>query len=272
MVTTGWFVEGWLALSTVLLAAALTGCGPRYRISETRVPLPLGDDTVTVVVHTAAAQGRTFINLHDNEDTAAQAALAVIGEEGGRLIELQHTGERNVSFRLADSLYTFDPNRIFTDVGIAATLDTLSTYSDSAHAAIRSFAGALVSLYDLGGTGPVVTVHNNGDTEYSVLSYVAGGSSEEDALATHVAEGTDPDDFFFVTDQDLFEVLRRRGANVAVQDNARVTDDGSLSVYCGRLGLAYVNVEAQHGHLRQQVRMIELLLDVLGPLGAAPPA
>jgi hypothetical protein len=35
-----------------------------------------------------------------------------------------------------------------------------------------------------------------------------------------------------------------------------MTDDGSLSVYCGKLGIPYVNVEAQHGHLVRQLKML----------------
>ena len=259
-------------LATILLLTVLSGCGPRYEVTETRVPIRLGKDTVTVVVHQAEAPGTTFINLHDNENTAAQAARTVIGYYGGRLIELQHTDERNVTFELDDSTYVFDPNRIFTDAGITATLDTLSTHSDTAHAAVRAFADTLLTLYDLDAAGTVVTVHNNGDTEYSALSYVPGGDYEIDALFAYIAEGSDPDDFFFVTEQSLYDALRNREVNVVMQDNARVTDDGSLSVYCGQRGLTYVNVEAQHGHLRQQVRMIEILLEVLGRVGDEPPA
>ncbi len=264
-----WLLDGMtLAGALLVLATMLGGCGPRYRITETRTPLRLGEASVDVALHQAEAPGLTFINLHDNEDTAAQAALEVIGEHGGRLLELRHSGQRNVAFVLEDSAYVFDPNRIFTEAGIAATLDTLGAYSPAAHDAVRAFADSLLRLYDLDGLGVVVTVHNNGDTEYSALSYTDGGDLARDARLTHLAEGADPDDFFFVTDLDLFDALRLGGFNVVLQDNERVTDDGSLSVYCGLRGLAYVNVEAQHRHRREQVRMITYLAALLRP----PPA
>ena len=254
-------IFGLLVLGTTLL----TGCGPRYQITETRTPVTIGSVTIDVVVYEAEAPGLTFINLHDNEDTSAQAALKVMEQEGGRLIELQHTGERNVEFMLDDSTYVFDPNRIFTDIGVAATLDTLGAYSDSAHILVRQFGQTLIDLYDLGNLDVVVTVHNNGETEYSALSYTPGGDYAIDASAAHVIEGSDPDDFFFVTDEALYDAIRSGEHNVVLQDNTLVTDDGSLSVYCGQHGIAYVNVEAQHGHLDEQVRMIAFLRSVLRP-------
>lgn len=51
-----------------------------------------------------------------------------------------------------------------------------------------------------------------------------------------------------------------------LQDNVQVTDDGSLSVRAARNGLPYVNVEAQHGHREQQVRMLEALHRALARL------
>ncbi|MFQ5569119.1 MAG: hypothetical protein ACE5G0_05560 [Rhodothermales bacterium] len=252
----------------LLLALAWSGCrllglSPRYRVQETRTPLQVGDATVDVVVHETDAPGLTFINLHDNEDTSVRASLKVIRNHGGRLIELQHTGERNVVFSLGDSTYTFDPNRIFTDRGIAATLDALGAYSGEAHDAVRRFAQTLLSFYDLKRGTAVVTAHNNGEGEYSALSYTAGREYEHDAAQVYVADGSDPDDFFFVTDPAVFASLREAGYNVVLQDNAQVTDDGSLSVYAGRSGLVYVNVEAQHGHLKQQVGMMVFLHGLL---------
>jgi hypothetical protein len=178
---------------------------------------------------------------------------------------LQHTGERNVEFMLDDSTYIFDPNRIFTDIGVAATLDTLGAYSDSAHALVRTFGETLVRLYDLDNLDVAVTVHNNGESEYSALSYTPGREYAADASAANVIEGSDPDDFFFITDEALYEALRGSTYNVVLQDNSLVTDDGSLSVYCGQRGIAYVNVEAQHGHLDVQIRMIDYLRTILRP-------
>lgn len=253
---------GLLGLVVLLFCSA---CGPRHEIDVTRHDLALGDTVLTVVVHTARAPGLTYLNLHDNENTAVEAALDVLARHGGRLVELVHSGERNVAFRVGDSTYTFDPNRIFTDAGADTTLARLGASSPAAHAAVRAFADAVLALLDPAALTAVVTVHNNTEASYSVLSYTGGGDYEADALFVHVASDEDADDFFFVTERGLYDRLRSEGFNAVLQDNAAATDDGSLSVYAGREGLPYVNVEAQHGHRAEQIEMLETLQEILRP-------
>ncbi len=48
-----------------------------------------------------------------------------------------------------------------------------------------------------------------------------------------------------------------------LQDNARATDDGSLSVWAARRGVPYVNVEARHGDRQGRTRMLEALAHAL---------
>jgi hypothetical protein len=115
----------------------------------------------------------------------------------------------------------------------------------------------------------VIALHNNSDGAYSALRYAQGGALASDAARVFIKDGSDPDDFFLVTEPEVFEALRRRGYNVVLQDNSRVTDDGSLSVHCGRAGVRYINIEAQHGHLDRQVAMILALHDALEALGQA---
>ena len=48
-----------------------------------------------------------------------------------------------------------------------------------------------------------------------------------------------------------------------LQNNHRVRDDGSLSVYAARHNIGYINVEARHGHAAEQREMLQTLLDYL---------
>ncbi len=109
----------------------------------------------------------------------------------------------------------------------------------------------------------VLTLHNNTEGGYSARSYEPGAEYASDAAAVTVHAGTDPDDFFFVTDRALYDALVAEGFNAVLQDNDAATDDGSLSVWAAREGVPYVNVEAQHGHRAEQARMISALVDVL---------
>jgi len=64
------------------------------------------------------------------------------------------------------------------------------------------------------------------------------------------------DDFYFVTDPLIFQILSSGRYHVVLQAEETLTDDGSLSVYCAQLGIPYINVEAQHKHLVRQTKML----------------
>ena len=136
-----------------------------------------------------------------------------------------------------------------------------------AQAAVRAFAEDVLALYDLPQLDTVITLHNTYEG-FSVLSYVSGGEYEQEAESVFISEGTDPNDFFFVTDVQIYDGLRAEGFNVVLQDNERATDDGSLSVYAADRGLPYANAEAQHGHHDEQVDMLLGLGEVLRMLNA----
>lgn len=226
--------------------------------------LALGETPVTVLVHTAPAPGGgpgafDALSLHDDENTSVEAALDVIGRRGGRVVELRHTGARLVTFDAGGASYTVDPNRIFTDAGRRRTLAQHSRDTPAARAAVAAFADALLAFYTSTAPDPVVTLHNNTDGNYSAASYRADLARDADAVTLT----GDPDDFFFVTGAALYDALAPAGVAVVRQNDATATDDGSLSVWAARAGVAYVNVEAQHGHRAEQTRMLEALADVI---------
>lgn len=231
--------------------------------------LALGDASVEVAVHDGGP-GLNLLVLHDDENTAVEAGQAFVEANGGRLVELRAQGERRVAFTLGGKPFSVDPNRIFTGAGTRKTLEADS--SDAGAVALARLLGdALVAVYapappEAEPNAPraaVVTLHNNTPDAYSARSYAPGGEYARDAEAVHLQEGADPDDFFFITERAFFDVLAAEGFNVVLQDNARVTDDGSLSVWAAREGLPYVNVEAEHGHRDAQLRMLEALASVL---------
>ena len=198
------------------------------------------------------------INVHDDEDTAVEAGLAVLRREGGRLVELRHGGTRNLGFRLGGEAFTVDPNRIFTDAGRARTLASLSRDTPAARAAVAAFADTLLAIY--GRPVLVLALHNNTEDNYSAASYAPGGTEAREAAEVRLTPGTDPDDFVFVTDPDLYRSLLESQFNVVLQNNDAMTDDGSLSVWAAQNGLRYANVEAQHGHLEADMHMIDALV------------
>lgn len=215
---------------------------------------------IDIVVHTSGVAQWVLCNLHDDENTSIQAGLKLLEHHAGRLVEVRHSGERNVTFQLGGKPYLFDPNRIFTPQGIRKTLADLSAWDEAAQQTVASFAESLLRYYQLETCRVVVALHNNTEGRYSVLNYLPSHDLAGDAAEVFIQPSRDTDDFFFVTDRRWFEALKQARMNVVLQDNQHVTDDGSLSVYCGKRNIPYVNVEAQHEHLEQQVEMLETLL------------
>ena len=203
----------------------------------------------------------SIVHLHDNEATARMAAETVLAASGGVLLTLKNAEKRLLPFRHSGSNYLADPNRIFTLVGRRSTLKVLSRYNKSAAVELLRFANFFVLQIEPAAT--IVGVHNNTEANYSVLSYRRGGSFAGDAKETHINGARDPDDFYITTDDSLFQKLKRKDYNVVLQDNARADDDGSLSIYYARKGQSYINVEAEHGHLAEQVSMLQELQDLL---------
>ena len=270
------------APASVLALAAVTflaQCAGAVRVTEmvgsraaagARRQLRLGDALVDVVISGGLDARPLYCNLHDDENTAVEAGVIALRSLPGRLVELQHGGKRDITFRLDGGSFAVDPNRIFTTAGIEQTLAKLSRRrTPQAERAVERFAKELVSIYAIERTSTVIALHNSTKGAYSALSYAKGGPFASDAADVFIKDGNDPDDFFFVTEPAVFGALRRRGYNVVLQDNRRVTDDGSLSVYCARAGVRYVNIEAQHGHRDQQVAMILALHDALEGLAKA---
>jgi hypothetical protein len=233
--------------------------------------VPIGETEIGVAITEKPGSPYVFVNLHDDESTSVEAVHDVLNRSGGRLVELRHTGKRLVVFKLKEREFHVDPNRIFTRAGARKTLERHATYSDDAVVAVKRFAGDLLNIYRIDRSVAVIALHNNPPGLYSAFSYAAGGKYARDAEDVFIRDGSDPDDFFFVTERAVFDALKQKGYNVVLQDNRQVTDDGSLSVYCGKSNVRYVNVEADHGHRKEQARMLLDLKSILDELGPSKP-
>ncbi len=232
---------------------------PDSAVTVRSVDVRLGETPVELRVTERPCAGACWsaVNVHDDEDTAVEAALAEIARRGGRLVEVKHGGTRLLDFRVGGEAFTIDPNRIFTPAGRARTLASLSRDTPAARAAVAAFADTLLAVY--GTPGVVVALHNNTEANYSALSYQRGGSEANEAEEVRLALGADPDDFVFVTTRALFDAVAASGVNAILQNNETPTDDGSLSVWAAQNGRPYLNIEAQHGHLAENGRMVAAL-------------
>ncbi|MCU0333704.1 MAG: hypothetical protein MUF62_01495 [Chitinophagaceae bacterium] len=204
--------------------------------------------------------GISWVHVHENETTSVAATRALIDSLGkGCLVSWRHS---------PDSLQPqrYDPNRIYTPEGLKKTLQANGAYSKPGFTAAQRVARQFISKY-VDGNRLVVALHNNSDGGgLHIKSYLPGGEYANDAAEVFVNEAEDIDDFFYTTDRRIFDFLKARGFNILLQNNASVTNDGSLSVYCGYQQMAYLNIEAQQGHLQEQKRMMLAVFDMIETL------
>lgn len=232
------------------------------KLSTNKIPYTLGNQVVYFGVYQKNKVNTTYFNMHDDENTAVKAAKLVIDSIGGKLIEILASGDRYISFSYKEQNYSFDPNRIYTSIGVKKTLKDQGAYSKEADSIVSHFANFIVDSI-LVNTKTIVTLHNNTADNYSINSYKKGSIYEKDATKVYSNPKQDPDDFFYIADSLYFYSLKDKGYNALLQDNSNVADDGSLSVYCGYKQIRYINVEAQKGHLQEQIQMLYSLREIL---------
>lgn len=257
-------------------ALSLAGCttlemaqspAPHVEMTLHKVAFQIGETKIHAQSRQFGKGKLTMVNVHDDEQESVDAAVTVLEKCGGRLVELTHSGERRVVFSLDENSYSFDPNRIFSKAGVRLTLrnevNRDAKVPEKAHRAVDEFAAQFIGYFKLDKAPAFITLHNNGDGGLSIHTYEPGGDWAADTDVLHVSSTIDPDEFYFVTDRRIYEELKERNANVILQDNTIKRDDGSLSVFAGRHGIRYINVEAQPEHFQEQIRMIETAVKII---------
>lgn len=207
----------------------------------------VGDSSV-LIHQQKSGRGKTFVHLHQNETTALKAARTVVDAEGGRLLTLIHDGGRNITFSLHGARFEFDPNRIFSDVGIKKTLLQFGEYTEDAHREVKKLADKIKELLP---KGKIIAVHNN--ETYSLLDYFPGHELACDAQALHINQGYFYRNFYLVTQQYDYLRLKELKFNTIWQA-VNAVDDGSLSIFLSER--SYINVEAGYDQLEAQIDML----------------
>ena len=204
-----------------------------------------------------------WLHVHENETTALAAARQALARQAAGCVRTLHHGNgRDVAWRLNGQMLTFDPNRMFSAAGRTATLRRSACRHAEAEQALDAVAADFVARH-VHGRRLLVAVHNNQPHGISVYSFMGNGILARDAAQVAHNPAHSHNDFFYVTGTRAFDFFARRGFNVVLQDNARVRDDGSLSVYAARHGIDYINVEAAHGHLAQQQAMLAAVYEYI---------
>lgn len=215
----------------------------------------LGNRTCKISIVGQDEKFAKFISLHDNENTSVDAFLEIKPSlPNCRLYELTQNDERLLKYEIKGKIYSFDPNRIFSSIGIKGTIIKYNqTHPQELENGLSLFADSLLKTINLKNPDCyIVAIHNNTNNDFSVLSY----KNSKDAEEVYVNGTQDIDNFFIVTTKSDFDYFKDKKRNVVLQSiNAK--DDGSLSIYCQKNKLPYINIEAEHGQKAEQIKMIK---------------
>ena len=214
----------------------------------------LGNRTCKISIVGQDEKFAKFISLHDNENTSVEACLEIISLlPNCRLYELKQDGERLLKYEIKGKVYSFDPNRNFSSIGIK---ETIFKYNQSQPKELENglglFADSLLKTINLKNPDCyIVAIHNNTNNNFSVLTYKNSKNAEQ----VYVNDTQDIDNFFIVTNKSDFDYFKDTKRNVVLQ-SVNAIDDGSFSVYCQKNKLPYINIEAQNGQKSEQIKMI----------------
>ena len=239
---------------SLIISFCLLGFTSNIQTDEVK-SFEFGSRYCKVIIKGESENDAIFVSLHDNENTSV-IAFKEVSEQINRpiLIELQQNGGRNLKYGFNGKDYLIDPNRIFSEIGLENSLKkNNNTYPKEIIAPIKDFASKLLAIIlPKSRLNYIVAIHNNSNDNFSVKYYAHSSIAEK----TYINPNEDVDDFFYVTERSDFEFFKSKKRNVILQSK-NVFDDGSLSVYCGRNNLPYINIEAQDGHKEVQKQMIK---------------
>jgi len=224
--------------------------------------IKLYDLNIALVKYSYKPNGVKFLVVHDNEDTGVKAGFDYIRWSGGELIDSQYGSVRDYNFSFMDDHYRIDPNAIYTERGVNTRLKKNEYSSTELDTAILNAGKQILDFYDPQSNGYILTLHNNTDGSFGISSYLPGYDLSSTADSVYINFQMDGDDFLYVTEPRLFSSLKKANVNVILQSKF-ASDDGSLSVYALQNNIPYINVEVQHGHLEEHLRLIEIAVSVL---------
>lgn len=227
-----------------------------FRVGETIIPF------YSETYH-ANRSRVAFLNVHGNELTSIRAAEAYLSACGGTLTHILNEQERLVTLYVDGKEYLFDPNRIYSMTGRGATLKKLSlSVSKKVQSEVAGLANKVSKFY-LQDRSLIIALHNNNDSDLSVLSYQEEQTIRKHWGAVFVNPDMDPDDFILTTEKHIYNRIREKNINVIWENTSLIRDDGSLSIYAGLRNIPYINIEAEHEHLEEQLAMLNALDDII---------
>lgn len=231
-------------------------------------PQPENKATLNVVNYPGKRSDLFFFHMHADETTAKRAGEQAVRENGGTFMYLRHSTEnREMKARIGKTVYTFDPNRIFTAYGLAGKTVPKPSAGDLIE--LQKFVHWVTTNINLGRAqrprAMVTALHNNtdDDTHGEVLSILTEKKLMGiDNRAVNANRGWDIDNFYIATLLSSYEALVAfANPNISLRME-KPRDIGYLSNWMILNGIEYINVETQREDLHSNLAMIQSLQDL----------
>lgn len=151
----------------------------------------------------------------------------------------------------------FDPNRMFTAVGLERNLKRLNPTATAEERkrvmdVVAKDREKLLRALTPPRNGLLTVVHNN-SRGYSVTDEVQISND------VSLASPDTPNDFMLCTDARDFALLRQSPYNVVLQNDPKGEEDGSFSRLAAGRRIRYVNIECAKGRFDTQSQMLAWL-------------
>lgn len=201
-------------------------------------------------IHRNGGNGRRYVVIHGNEETARQVLMRHIeAHEGIAYIIESHTREVEIAGG------RLDPNRMFSRIGAEANLQQLNRdwpeeRMQAALALLDRGRENLVRALMPPPGGLTIALHNNSG-RYSVAS------EQPISDAVSLREPDNPHAFLLCTHPEDFRKLSASPYNVVLQQHPATADDGSLSRLAAARAFRYLNLEVAHGQGTRQKEMLD---------------
>lgn len=237
-------------IAGIVFCLILVACAHNESIKQ-NTHLSYQSSSLPVEVVCETVREPYLVHLHANETTAKAVGEAWLAKyHRGCLVSLVHGNGRYM--RLPQTDFSFDPNRIFSDQGRAATIRPRSANTVANRAILARLAEDFIQRY-IHGQRLIITLHNNTNGALDIQSY----RHRPVATAVFVAPDADPDDYVYVTEPSAYYFFRSQNVNVVLQSHT-APDDGSLSIYAAQAKIPYINIETEHGHVDEQSRLLSI--------------
>lgn len=193
---------------------------------------------------------RRYLWIHGDETTARDVLTGHMRKFRGKALLVD-----NPTRVIRVGELTFDPNRMFTELGLERNLARLNPKASEAerrriHQLVAKDRGKLLQALTPPKNGLLTVLHNN-SRGYSVKDEV------EISNDVSLASPGQPNDFFLCTDPGDFAILKTSPFNVVLQIAAKGEEDGSFSRLAAARRIRYVNIETAIGREAEQRAMLE---------------